>query len=35
LWHRAHKEKAVYPKVGPRQVGLAFFCRVPGTPTLG
>ena len=24
LWHRGHKENAVYPKVFPRQVGLMF-----------
>jgi hypothetical protein len=30
LWHRGHRENAVYRKAGRRQVGLAFSCRVPG-----
>jgi len=29
LWHRGHKESAVYRKVGRRQVGLGFACCVP------
>ena len=33
LWHRGHKEKAVYPKARRRQVGLEFFCDLPGTPS--
>src|SRR3989441_10802179 len=36
LWHRGHRENAVYRKAGRRQVGLAFSCRVPGnSPTPG
>src|SRR5207245_10471081 len=35
LWHRGHRENAVYPKVSPRQVGLLFSCRVPGNSPLG
>ena len=31
LWHRRHRENAVYRKVSPRQVGLLFSCRVRGT----
>src|SRR3989454_849890 len=30
LWHRGHRENAVYRKAGRRQVGLPFSCRVPG-----
>src|SRR2546422_8620166 len=36
LWHRGHRENAVYRKAGRRQVGLPFSCRVPGnSPTPG
>src|SRR5690242_10121679 len=35
LWHRRHRENAVYPKVWRRQVGLMFSCRVPGNSPLG
>jgi hypothetical protein len=34
LWHRGHKENAVYPKAAPRQVGLRFSCRVAGNSPL-
>src|SRR5437016_5215807 len=30
LWHRGHRENAVYPKAAPRQVELPFSCRFPG-----
>ena len=34
LWHRRHRENAVYPKPARRQVGLPFSCRVPGNSPL-
>lgn len=35
LWHGAHEKNAVYRKARRRQVGLGFFCGVPGNPFSG